>query len=138
MTRQFELMLMEMRERIHDETEITELKDIHSDLKALSVKLRLLNAHLPLRNKAVESEIHVERQLGVKIRGLVSHGGDRRSSVQRVTLSELGVSQTQYYRWRRLASVPEHVLESYLDRYSEGEFLVTRKGLLDYWEAIKA
>jgi len=54
----------------------------------------------------------------------VKHGGDRRSSLQRESLKDVGISHTQSHRWQKMASVLFWSWKRRKEKKNLGRFMV--------------
>lgn len=112
---------------------VGEAKEYRDRAAALSAYARSAGESLELVNQCQEVRLRMERRAGELLDLEIPHGGDRvsRSRAATLLLSDLGISKSQSFRWRRIASIPEPIFEAFLDKAKTEEQEITLAAALN-------
>ena len=90
------------------------IADVRNRAEALRVYARTARLGLEAQNRCAELRLRAEWKAGRLIPALVRRGGDRRRS-RDATLSDLGITKSQSFRWQQLAQLSEAELDEFLN-----------------------
>ena len=95
---------------------IDEVKQIRDKAEAVRKYAQSAALGLDAQNYAAEVKLRAERKAGSLLASLQLRGGDRKSNRlhDRLTLTELGISQNQSTRWQLETKLPDDKFEQYL------------------------
>lgn len=87
-------------------------------------------------NIASIAKIQVDREVGRWIAKTIHPGGNRRcdEKPKKPTLKDFGLDATRAFRFRKLAEVPDDVLEEYITKTQAEQDEITTAGLLRFWK----
>jgi hypothetical protein len=73
------------------------------------------------QNEYAELKIRAERRCGEILATEVQHGGDRKSksTFDRKTMKDLGISKNQSHRWQTIAKLTEEAFEGHIAKMKE-------------------
>ena len=96
---------------------VQDVKEIRDTAEAYRIRIKQAKAGLELQNKAAEIKFRAERRAGELLRGMDRAGRGRpQKTSDDTTLSDLGISRDQSYRWQSIASIPEEDFEEEIKR----------------------
>jgi hypothetical protein len=77
---------------------------------------RKTRQNVEIQDRANEVKLRAELRGGKMLLECSPHGGNRRSSNRRrsLTMADFGIDHNQSARWRRLAAIPDAVIEEYI------------------------
>jgi hypothetical protein len=112
---------------------IDEIKTIRDKAEAVRLYLKKQGAELELQNRAAAVKIQTERRLGELLEGMEKRtGGDAaRARLHDATecpprLADLGIEKTQSHRYQLVASIPENILNGFIEKtQADGKELTT-------------
>jgi len=95
---------------------LDEVLEFRAQADAVRKYAKSTRAELDVLNQAAEATLRAERRAGELLAALLLRGGDRKSNghAARLTLADLGVSESESTRWQDEASVPSDVFQRYV------------------------
>jgi len=113
-------------------TDLKEVKTIRDRAEAVRHYARSAALGFEIQNQAAELKLRAERRAGELLAGVVSHGGDRKSSShdENLILADLGIDHNQSARWQREAAIPQETFEEYVRSANQSGRELTSQGLL--------
>jgi len=120
-------------------TSLDEVKDIRDRSEACRVYAKQAHLSLQMQNQCAEIRIRAERRAGEILMEMDKNRGgwDNKTSCPDTMsgqdkppkLSELGISYKQSSRWQYIASIPEQIVEEYINKTVENKKELTSSGL---------
>jgi site-specific DNA-methyltransferase (adenine-specific) len=124
---------------------IDEIKAIRDKAEALRLYFKQQGESLVMQNQAAEIKLRAERKAGTllaemeKSKGMQFGGRNADGSVRRLhdetadapTLADIGITKIQSYRFQRVARIPEHLFEEFIEHTLSVGGELTTKGLLE-------
>jgi N6-adenosine-specific RNA methylase IME4 len=126
--------------RAHNEIEsaqtIDEAKDIRDRAEAARQYARAAGYSRDITNMCAEIKIRAERKAGSLLAEMpeIKRGGDRRSNshAESLKLGDLNVTHNQSHRWQQVASIPDEVINAYIEDVKASQEDVTSIGLRQF------
>lgn len=125
---------------------VDEVKVIRDKAEALRLYFKQQGESLVMQNQAAEIKLRAERKAGTllaemeKSKGIQFSGRNADGSVRRLhdetadapTLADIGITKIQSYRFQRVARIPEHLFEEFIEHTLAVGGELTTKGLLEH------
>ena len=103
------IVLAGLNSALNQSTNLEEIHGLRDRAETIRRYVESVAMGLDVQNRATEVKLRCERQIGQILLEFSTPGGDRKSKDRdpRMTLQDLGIAGSQFFRWQREASVPE-------------------------------
>jgi phage N-6-adenine-methyltransferase len=115
-------------------TKIDEVKQIRDKAEALRTYAKQAGESLEMQNQCAEIKLRAERKAGGILAEADKAKGGRPpktpSTMEGVSLADIGIDYHESHRWQRIASIPEGVFERHIEEVKAARDELTTVGML--------